>query len=299
LRIGIHTGSVIAGVVGHKKMSYDIWGDTVNTASRMESSGEAGKINISGHTYELVKDFFLCEYRGKMPVKYKGEIDMYFVKGIRPELASDVKYIPNKKFFTMLQILRLQDLEEDVFDKINKELPDNLYFHNVSRVRDVYNLVDLFGRSEELGEDDNLILKTAALLNDVGLVSAYDNHEDYSISYAREILPKYKYLSEQIDKVVKLIEVTKGLRKPQNKAEEILCDAEMNYLSRADFVTLNELYFQELNEHGKVISRDEWLKEQIVLLSNHKYHTRVANVLRDVSSEQQIENLLASSKKSG
>ena len=84
IRIGIHTGTVVAGVVGQKKLSYDIWGDTVNTASRMESSGEAGKINISGTTYEFVKEFFTCEYRGKMPVKYKGELEMYFVNGIIP-----------------------------------------------------------------------------------------------------------------------------------------------------------------------------------------------------------------------
>jgi class 3 adenylate cyclase len=97
IRIGIHTGTVIAGVVGHKKLSYDIWGDTVNTASRMESSGEAGKINISGTTYEFVRDFFICEHRGKMPVKYKGELDMYFVRGIIPEL-SDEKGSPNNKY---------------------------------------------------------------------------------------------------------------------------------------------------------------------------------------------------------
>ena len=82
LRIGIHSGPVIAGIVGHKKLSYDIWGDTVNTASRMESSGIAGKVNISGNTYSMVKDYFICEYRGKLPVKYKGNIDMYFVKGL-------------------------------------------------------------------------------------------------------------------------------------------------------------------------------------------------------------------------
>ena len=87
IRVGIHTGTVIAGVVGHKKITYDIWGDTVNTASRMESSGEAGKINISGTTYEFVKEYFTCDYRGRMPVKYKGDLDMYFVTGIRPELT--------------------------------------------------------------------------------------------------------------------------------------------------------------------------------------------------------------------
>lgn len=79
IRIGINTGSLVAGVVGVKKYAYDIWGDTVNTASRLESNGEEGKINISGTTYKLIKNEFKCEYRGKISVKNKGEIEMYFV----------------------------------------------------------------------------------------------------------------------------------------------------------------------------------------------------------------------------
>ena len=80
LRIGIHTGPVVAGVVGIKKFQYDIWGDTVNIAARMEQSGVPGKINISQHTYEVVKEQFTCVYRGKIEAKNKGEIDMYFVE---------------------------------------------------------------------------------------------------------------------------------------------------------------------------------------------------------------------------
>src|SRR5258708_38820122 len=80
IRIGINTGEVVAGIVGVRKFSYDIWGDTVNIAARMEQNGEAGKINISGTTYELVKNKFACSHRGKIQAKNKGEIDMYFVE---------------------------------------------------------------------------------------------------------------------------------------------------------------------------------------------------------------------------
>jgi class 3 adenylate cyclase len=84
LRIGINSGPVIAGVVGTKKFSYDIWGDAVNVASRLETLSEAGRINISESTYELVKDRVSCEYRGKIAVRNRGEMKMYFV-GKNPE----------------------------------------------------------------------------------------------------------------------------------------------------------------------------------------------------------------------
>jgi class 3 adenylate cyclase len=85
VRFGVHSGPVVAGVVGIKKFAYDIWGDTVNTAARMQQNGEAGRINISGTTHDLVKHRFNCSYRGRMEVKNKGMIDMYFVEGRKQE----------------------------------------------------------------------------------------------------------------------------------------------------------------------------------------------------------------------
>jgi len=81
IRIGINTGPVVAGVVGNKKFAYDIWGDTVNIASRMESNSEPGKINISEYTYHKIKDQYACTYRGEIDAKNKGMMKMYFVEG--------------------------------------------------------------------------------------------------------------------------------------------------------------------------------------------------------------------------
>ncbi len=287
LRIGVHTGPVIAGVIGHKKVSYDIWGDTVNTASRMESSGSPGKVNISAITYGMVKDYFICEYRGKLPVKYKGNIDMYFVTGLRPELAVDLKGIPNKRFFIKLQILRLGDLEDRVFETILPNLPDHLYFHHIEYARKVYNQSFLLCRAEEVEQEDRLLLRTAALMLYTGLSQAYSNYENRSSVIAREILPEYKYSESQIDKICNLIMSTKLPFQPINQLEKILIDAKMEFIGRPDYIDRIKLLHKEMVETGTKLNGQQFKKQQLELLYTFDFFSIAARRLREVSGETQ------------
>ncbi len=105
LRIGINTGSLISGVVGKKKFAYDIWGNTVNVASRLESSGEVGMVNVFMSTYEAIKEYFECEYRGEVEAKNKGKIAMYFVRRIKSNYSEDKDgKIPNEKFRNIVML---------------------------------------------------------------------------------------------------------------------------------------------------------------------------------------------------
>jgi len=104
VRIGIHTGPVIAGVVGIKKFAFDIWGESVNFSSRMESSGAPNRVNMSGRTYSRVKDFFECEARGQLATKEGKPYDMYFAKGILPKLIDDRTQSPPPAFVRRYKI---------------------------------------------------------------------------------------------------------------------------------------------------------------------------------------------------
>ena len=288
LRIGIHTGPVIAGVVGHKKMSYDIWGDTVNTASRMESSGTPGKINISGITYGMVKEYFICEYRGKLPVKYKGNIDMYYVNGLRPELSVDLKGIPNKRFFNKLQLLRLGDLEEKVFEGILNTLPENLHFHGPEYARRVYNQSFLLCRSEEIEQEDRLLVRTAALMLYTGFTQDYHNFQNRSSVITREILPDFKYSDRQIDQICNLILATKKPYNPNNRLEKILIDAKMEFIGRPDYSDKIKLLFREVKENGSKINGQQFKKQQLELLFDFQFYTVAAQRMREVSGSDQM-----------
>ena len=290
LRIGIHTGPVFCNNTSNKK-KLEIWGDTVNIASRMEASGQINKVNITGMTYELVKEYFVCQYWGKMPVKYKGEIDMYLIEGFRPHLSVNGLGIkPNQAFQTRLGIVRFDDIEETVLNMLEEKLPKNLYYHNLKHTIDVTTQVEIIGRSEGITDYEMLMLKTAAIFHDTGFTRTYKDHEEAGCEIAREYLPKYDYTPEQIDFICSLIMKTKLPPKPETLLEQIICDADLDYLGRADFIPVSGNLYRELRERGAIEDDiNKWNKMQIKFIEGHQYFTNSAKKMRDVNKNNQLE----------
>ena len=292
IKFGIHTGPVIAEFSGKKKISYDIKGDTVNTASRIQSNSEDGKIIISVMTYELIKEFFVCEYYGKMPVKYKGDLDLYEVKGLKPEFSKNgMGIVTNKAFQIKFGLIQFSDMQEVILDKLEKELPSYLYYHNVKHTVDVVTEVELIGWAEGVSDKEILLLKTAGLFHDAGHIISYDNHEFQGTEMAREILPKYGYSIEMIDQVCEIIMATKLPPQPKNLLEEIICDSDLDYLGRSDFIPVSNTLYKELNEQNKIGTLNEWNKLQVKFISGHQYFTKTARNLREVNKQKQIERI--------
>jgi class 3 adenylate cyclase len=292
LKIGIHTGPVTALVSGKKKASYDIKGDTVNTASRIEAVSEQGSILISVMTYELVKEFFDCEYFGKLPVKYKDDLQMFLVRGLKPEFSIDGKGVfPNDAFRIKFGLIQFTDIQEIILDKLEKELPPYLFYHNVKHTVDVVTEVELIGWAEGCNDEEILLLKTAALFHDVGHTVSYDDHEYHGTLIAREMLPSYGYTQEQIETICSIIRSTKLPPKPRNLLEEIICDSDLDYLGRSDFIPVSNTLFEELKAQNKMKSLNEWNKLQVKFISGHQYFTKTARRLREVNKQMQIRRI--------
>ena len=140
-------------------------------------------------------------------------------------------------------------------------------------------------------DEDIFVLKSAATYHDAGFVEKYDNNEVVGASMAADILPKYGYTDEQIKLVWALIYATIIPHKPNNHLEQIICDADLDYLGRDDFHTISDTLRRELRDHGKIKSDRLWDEIQVKFLTQHKYFTKSAKKLRGPKKKKHLKEI--------
>jgi uncharacterized protein len=171
---------------------------------------------------------------------------------------------------------------------LHKELPSTLFYHDVDHVKDVYRMTRHIGRNEGLNEHQLKLALTAAILHDSGFTIGTDIHEIRSCEIARKILPLYDYTPEDIQEIEGMIMATTIPHNPQTLSEQVICDADLDYLGRVDFAERAEKLFQELKLQGIVTDRDRWNTIQVSFLKQHRYFTNTAIEARQSMKDQHL-----------
>jgi HD superfamily phosphodiesterase len=165
----------------------------------------------------------------------------------------------------------------------------NLYFHNFRHTWDVYEQVKLLALSENIGEEDTLLMKTAALLHDIGYSFSYNvDMTALSEDFAREILPIFQYKPQQIDRICRLMKATHYESTPNGVLEEIMHDANLMYFGQADYITRMMSLAREQEKHDFPVNKTVWLQYQINRQNHHQFYTRAAREQVKASADQQI-----------
>lgn len=172
--------------------------------------------------------------------------------------------------------MEYEKLKKLILNRLKENLPEHLSYHSVMHVKDVIDSVEKIAKSEKVNDEDLLLLKTAALFHDTGFLFGSKNHEEKSCDIAAEYLLDYGYSQEQLDKIKGMIMATKIPQTPHNHLEQILADADLDYLGRNDFFVIGDKLFEELSMFGIVNSERDWNLLQEKFLESHHYFTETA-----------------------
>ena len=176
--------------------------------------------------------------------------------------------------------MNYKEAEKDILKRLENEIPKNYYYHNYKHTLDVLSSAEYYGEQEKLGNEDMILLKTAALFHDAGFLVKYSHSEEASVNIVNNVLPNYDYNPRQIEIINRMILCTEIPQKPRTLPEKVLCDADLDYLGRKDFYMTGLLLFREWNENGIVTSIKEWYVQELYFLQQHEYFTKSAIKLR-------------------
>ena len=172
--------------------------------------------------------------------------------------------------------MEYEKLKKIILNRLKENLPEHLSYHSVMHVKDVIEAVQEIGAAENVSDEDMVLLKTAALFHDTGFLFGSKNHEEKSCEIAGEYLLDYGYTKQQLEKIKGMIMATKIPQMPKNKLEEIVADADLDYLGRDDFFVIGDKLFEELSMFGIVNSERDWNLLQEKFLESHHYFTQTS-----------------------
>jgi predicted metal-dependent HD superfamily phosphohydrolase len=203
---------------------------------------------------------------------------------------------PNDMFWEYVQLqlyssINYRKAERYIVKLLRKGLAEDLYYHSLNHMRDVCNAAEEIAHQEGVKGEDLFLLKTAALFHDAGFIHQYMNNEPIACEMAREVLPRYGYSKEQLDVIEGLIMATCVPQQPKNHLEEIICDADLDYLGRTDFHPISDSLRREFLAYNVVKNDKQWDEIQIKFLSAHKYFTASAKKMRTKLKLQHLEQV--------
>ena len=295
IRIGIHSGPLVAGIIGSKKISFDVWGDTVNIAAKAEQHSVANGISITDRIAGHVIPYFNLEHRGEVEVKHGGSVNMYFLKNLKPtySLFQEGK-LPNSKLRKGcgLMIMDFEHARKTIINRLKSSLPDELTYHDIKHTLNVEKAAERFAKLEGIKGEELILLRTAVLFHDAGYILSNEGNEEIAIKLMKRELPNFGYTDEHITKVADIIRATIKGTKPTSLLEMIMCDADHDYLGRADYHSVASKLRIELEEQGKPMTDKEWINFQLNYLEKeHRYHTETARNIRLPGKKRRIEEL--------
>lgn len=188
--------------------------------------------------------------------------------------------------------MHYQKVKEYVLKRLEAELPQNLYYHCINHTLDVCKAAEELASGENVKEQDLLLLRTAAIYHDIGFVVRYNNNEEVACQIASQTLPDFNYKPDDIEKICNMILATRIPQNPQTHLEQIMCDADLDYLGRIDFFDISQTLKQEWMEYGLICSDQEWNQKQVNFFKQHNYFTKTAKEKREPLKNQHLMELL-------
>lgn len=185
--------------------------------------------------------------------------------------------------------MEYEKLNKIILKRLRENLPEHLSYHSVMHVKDVIDAVEKIAKSEGVNDEDVVLLKTAALFHDTGFLFGSKNHEEKSCEIAAEYLLEYGFSQDQLDKINGMIMATKIPQTPKNHLEQIVADADLDYLGRDDFFVIGDKLFEELSMFGIVNSERDWNLLQEKFLESHHYFTETAINSRNQKKQDNLD----------